>query len=66
LIEALRATDIKDNVTVGPGIKFDQNGQNPETRNSGIQNRAGKLIPVVPKAAASGTPIWPMRPWDKR
>jgi branched-chain amino acid transport system substrate-binding protein len=66
LIEALRATDIKDNVTVGPGIKFDQNGQNPETRNSGIQNRAGKLISVVPKAAASGTPIWPMRPWDKR
>lgn len=66
LIEALRATDIKDNVTVGPGIKFNASGQNPDTKNSGVQNRGGKLIPIVPKAAASGTPIWPMRAWDKR
>lgn len=66
LIEALRATDIKDNVTVGPGIKFNASGQNPDTKNSGVQNRGGKLIPIVPKAAAAGTPIWPMRAWDKR
>jgi branched-chain amino acid transport system substrate-binding protein len=66
LIEALRATDIKDGVTVGPGIKFNANGQNPDTKNSIVQNRDGKLIPIVPKAAAAGTPIWPMRAWDKR
>ena len=66
LIEALRATDIKDSVTVGPGIKFNANGQNPDTKNSIIQNRDGKIIPVVPKAAAAGAPIWPMRAWDKR
>lgn len=66
LIEALRASDIKENVTVGPAIKFNANGQNTETRNSGVQNRDGKLVPVVPKAAAGGPPIWPMRAWDKR
>lgn len=66
LIEALRATDIKDNVTVGPGIRFNANGQNTDTKNSGIQNRDGKLLPVVPKSAAAGAPIWPMRAWDKR
>ena len=66
LIEALRATDIKDSVTVGLGIKFNANGQNPDTKNSIVQNRDGKIIPVVPKAAAAGAPIWPMRAWDKR
>jgi len=66
LIEALRATNIADNVTVGPAITFNANGQNPNTRNSGIQNRDGKLVPVVPKQAAAGKPIWPMRAWDKR
>jgi branched-chain amino acid transport system substrate-binding protein len=66
LIEALRATDIKDSVTVGPGITFNANGQNPNTKNSIVQNRDGKIIPVVPKAAAAGAPIWPMRAWDKR
>jgi branched-chain amino acid transport system substrate-binding protein len=66
LIEALRATDIKDSVTVGPAIKFNANGQNPDTKNSIIQNRDGKIIPVVPKAAAAGAPTFPMRPWDKR
>lgn len=66
LIEALRKTDIKDNVTVGPGIRFNQNGQNPDTKNSAVQNRDGKLVPIVPKSAATGAPIWPMRAWDKR
>ncbi len=66
LLEALRKTDIKDSVTVGPGIKFNEHGQNVDTRNSAIQNRAGKLIPVAPAAAAEGKLIWPMRPWDKR
>ncbi len=66
LIEALRKTDIADNVTVGPSIKFNENGQNPTTRNSAIQNRGGKLIPVAPASAAMSKPIWPMRAWDKR
>jgi branched-chain amino acid transport system substrate-binding protein len=66
LLEALRKTDIKDSVTVGPGIKFNPNGQNDSTRNSAIQNRGGKLVPVAPASAAEAKPIWPMRAWDKR
>ena len=61
LIDALRTTDLKDSVTVGPGIKFNANGQNVDTKNSIIQNRDGKLVPIVPKLAATGAPIWPMR-----
>lgn len=66
LIEALQKTDIKDNVTVGPGVKFNEKGQNTATRNSAIQNRAGKTPTIFPAAAAETKPIWPMRGWDKR
>ena len=66
LIEALRKTNIADNVTVGPAITFNENGQNTKTRNSAIQNRGGKLLPVAPKEAATAKPIWPMRAWNAR
>ncbi|MCW5774463.1 MAG: ABC transporter substrate-binding protein [Rhodospirillaceae bacterium] len=66
LIEALRATNIADNVTVGPAITFNAKGQNEKTRNSAIQNRGGKLLSVAPAAAAVTKPIWPMRAWNKR
>src|SRR5689334_9809828 len=39
LADAIRATDIKDNVSTGPGISFDAKGQNSKLKNSGIQNR---------------------------
>ncbi len=66
LIEALRATDIKDNVTVGPGIRFDAQGQNPDTRNSAIQNQKGVNVAVLPATAAEGKIIWPIRDWNAR
>lgn len=66
MLEALRKTDIKDNVTVGPGIRFNEKGQNPDTKNSGIQNRGGKNVTILPEAAANAKPIWPMRGWRKR
>jgi branched-chain amino acid transport system substrate-binding protein len=66
LLDALRKTNITDNVTVGPSITFNDKGQNEKTRNSGVQNRGGKLIPVLPKAAAAGPAIWPMRAWNAR
>jgi len=66
LIEALRKTNIAENVTVGPAITFNENGQNTKTRNSAIQNRGGKLLPVAPKEAAVAKPIWPMRAWNAR
>ncbi len=66
LIEALRTTNIAENVTVGPAITFNDKGQNTKTRNSAIQNRGGKLLTVAPKEAAETKPIWPMRAWNRR
>jgi branched-chain amino acid transport system substrate-binding protein len=66
LADAIRGTDIKDNVSTGPGIAFDAKGQNDKLRNSAIQNRGGKLVAVAPKEAANAKPELPMRPYDKR
>jgi branched-chain amino acid transport system substrate-binding protein len=66
LADAIRATDIKDNVSTGPGISFDAKGQNAKLKNSGIQNRGGKLVTVAPKGATNAAAQWPMAPYDKR
>jgi branched-chain amino acid transport system substrate-binding protein len=66
LADAIRATNITDNVSTGPGIQFDAKGQNDKLKNSAIQNRGGKLVAVAPKAAANAKPELPMRPYDKR
>jgi branched-chain amino acid transport system substrate-binding protein len=63
---ALQATDIKNNVTTGPGIHFNEKGQNPDVRNSAIQNRKGKALVILPKESAVAEPVWPMRPWGER
>ena len=66
LADAIRATNIKDNVSPGPGIQFDAKGQNDKLGNSAIQNRGGKLVTVAPKDAANAKPELPMRPYSKR
>ena len=66
LADAIRATNIKDNVSTGPGIQFDAKGQNDKLKNSAIQNRGGKLVAVAPKEAANAKPELPMRPYNKR
>ena len=66
LAEAIRATDITDNVSIGPGIKFDAKGQNAGVKDGAIQNRDGKLVTIAPKEAANAKPEWPMTPYDKR
>jgi branched-chain amino acid transport system substrate-binding protein len=66
LADAIRATDIKDNVSTGPGISFDAKGQNAKLKNSGIQNRGGKLVTVAPKGATNAKAEWPMTGYDKR
>jgi branched-chain amino acid transport system substrate-binding protein len=66
LAEAIRTADIKDNVTIGPGVKFDAKGQNVTLKNAAIQNREGKLVTVAPIAAANAKPELPMKPYDKR
>ncbi len=66
LADAIRATNIKDNVSTGPGIAFDAKGQNDKLKNSAIQNRDGKLVAVAPAAASNAKPELPMKPYDKR
>ena len=66
LADALRATNITDNVSVGPGIKFDAKGQNAGVKDSAIQNRGGKLVTLAPKEAANAKPVWPLKSYQSR
>jgi branched-chain amino acid transport system substrate-binding protein len=66
LADAIRATNITDNVSIGPGIQFNAKGQNDKLKNGAIQNRGGKLVTLAPKAAANAKPEWPMKPYQSR
>jgi len=66
LADAIRTTDIKDNVSTGPGIQFNEKGQNDKLVNSAIQNRGGKLVTVAPKGATDAKVEWPMTAYAKR
>lgn len=66
LADAVRKTNITNNVSPGPGIQFNEKGQNDKLKNSGIQNRGGKLVTVAPKVAANAKVEWPLKPYDKR
>lgn len=66
LADAIRATNITNNVSPGPGIAFNAKGQNDKLKNSAIQNRGGKLVTVAPKVAANAKVDWPLKPYDKR
>jgi branched-chain amino acid transport system substrate-binding protein len=66
LADAIRTTKLTNNVSPGPGIEFDEKGQNVGLKNSAVQNRAGKLLTVAPKTAANAKANWPMPGYDKR
>ena len=66
LIDALKKTDIKDNVVTGPGVKFNEKGQNADVKMSAIQNRGGKNLVILPTEVAVTKPNWPMRGWNQR
>jgi branched-chain amino acid transport system substrate-binding protein len=66
LADAIRATNITENVSTGPGISFDEKGQNVKLKNAAIQNRGGKLVTVAPKGATNAKAEWPMTAYDKR
>ena len=66
LADAIRTTNITDNVSIGPGIQFDAKGQNDKLKNAAIQNRGGRLLTVAPKAASNAKPELPLPPYDKR
>ena len=66
LADAIRATNITDNVAIGPGISFDAKGQNVKVRQGAFQNRDGKLVTVAPPEAATAKPEWPLQPYPSR
>ncbi len=66
LADAIRKTHITNNVSPGPGIMFNDKGQNDKLKDSAIQNRGGKLVTVAPKEAANARVVWPYPPFDKR
>jgi branched-chain amino acid transport system substrate-binding protein len=66
LADALRTTNITDNVSIGPGIQFNAKGQNDKVKDGGIQNRGGKLVTLAPKDAANAKPEWPLKPYQDR
>src|SRR5438445_1769434 len=66
LADAIRTTNITDNVSIGPGIQFNDKGQNDKLKNAAIQNRGGKLLTIAPKTASNAKPELPMSPYDRR
>ena len=66
LVDAIRKTNITDNVSMGPGIQFNEKGQNDKLRSGAIQNRDGKFATIGPTAFADAKPELPMAPYDKR
>ena len=66
LAEAIRKTNITDNVSTGPGIQFNEKGQNDKLKNSAIQNRGGKLVVVAPKAASNAKVEYPLKSYNAR
>ncbi|MFZ3349951.1 MAG: ABC transporter substrate-binding protein [Xanthobacteraceae bacterium] len=66
LAAALHATNITDNVSIGPGIMFDAKGQNIGLKCGAVQNRGGKQVTVAPKEAANAKLEWPMKSYLSR
>jgi branched-chain amino acid transport system substrate-binding protein len=66
LVDAIRTTNITNNVSIGPGIMFNEKGQNDKLKCGAIQNRAGKFVTIAPKAAADAKPELPMIPYGQR
>jgi branched-chain amino acid transport system substrate-binding protein len=66
LADAIRATNITDNVSIGAGIQFNAKGQNDKVKDGAIQNRDGKVVVVAPQAAANAKPEWPLKSYQDR
>jgi branched-chain amino acid transport system substrate-binding protein len=66
LMKAIRATDIADHVMIGPAIKFDEKGQNPNVPSAAVQNRNRTPTVVLPASVATMTPVLPMPGWQGR
>lgn len=63
LMEALRATDIKEHVFTGGPIQFDAKGQNVNIKAAAVQNLNNKPTVVLPAEFAAAKPVFPMPGW---
>ena len=66
LADAIRATNITDNVSIGPGIQFDGTGQNAHVKDGAVQNRGGKIVVLSPPSASNAKPEWPLTSYQSR
>src|SRR5260370_12625388 len=66
LADAIRSTTITDNVSLCPGIQFNDKGQNDKLKNAAIQNRGRKLLPHAPRPASNGPPQLAINPDERR
>ncbi|MBV8538864.1 MAG: ABC transporter substrate-binding protein [Alphaproteobacteria bacterium] len=66
LMEALKATDIKDSASVGGGISFDAKGQNDKLGLAAVQNRSGEAKVVLPLASSERNVVFPVPGWRDR
>ncbi|WP_448207052.1 ABC transporter substrate-binding protein [Azospirillum sp. sgz302134] len=66
LLTALRQTNLKDKMMVGPAITFDEKGQNANLISACIQNRDLRPTVVLPKGSAEMDPVFPAPGWGKR
>lgn len=66
MLKALRSTNLKEKMMVGPAITFDEKGQNVNLASACVQNRNQRPTVVLPKASAEADPVFPMPGWQKR
>ena len=66
LVEALKATNIKDRIMIGGPITFNDKGQNVNLPSGVIQIRSGKPTVVLPAGNAELKPVFPVPGWSKR
>ena len=66
LVEALKATDIKDNASIGGGISFDAKGQNDKLGLAAVQNFHGAAKVIFPLASAERNFTFPVPGWHNR
>ena len=66
LVEALKATNMRDRIMIGGPITFNEKGQNVDLPSGTIQIRAGKPVVVLPAESAETKPVFPVPGWSQR
>jgi branched-chain amino acid transport system substrate-binding protein len=66
MVEALKATNIKDRVMIGGPITFDAKGQNVNLPSGVVQVLKGEPRVVLPTEYAEAKPVFPVPAWNKR